>query len=97
MFRADRRFTDAEVDDAFAGAAVTIAGSRGTVFFADTRGLHKGLPLVRGHRLVFQLEYTTSLFGQAVRRLELPEVAPELASVVARFPYTFRRFTIGAT
>jgi hypothetical protein len=96
MFRADRRFTDAEVDGAFEGAAVTIAGSRGTVFLADTRGLHKGIPLVRGHRLVFQLEYTTSLFGQAVRRLELSEVTPELASVTARFPYTFRRFAIGA-
>jgi hypothetical protein len=95
MFRADRRFNDAEVDDAFAGAPVAITGRRGTVFLADTRGLHKGLPLVHGHRLVFQMEYTTSLFGQAVRRLALPDVAPELVSVVTRFPHTYRRFAIG--
>src|SRR5205085_1235372 len=80
-FRTDRRYDDAEVESAFDGTVATIAGPRGTMFCADTRGLHKGLPLARGYRLVFQMEYATSLFGQAVDWLPLVDPIPELESV----------------
>ena len=30
----------------------------------DTRGLHKGLELIDGERLIFQIEFTNSLFGK---------------------------------
>ena len=90
-FRDDRRYSDAEVRGEFDRDMVTIDGPRGTVFLADTRGLHKGHPLQRGHRLVFQLEYAISLFGQTVDRVMLPHRIPELAGVMRRYPYTFRR------
>lgn len=93
-FRADRRYSDTEVGAAFDGSVASIIGPRGTIFCADTRGLHKGQPLRRGHRLVFQMEYTTSLFGQAVRRLQLDDPIPELRSMLARFPSTFQRFSL---
>jgi hypothetical protein len=94
-FRDDRRYADGEVEAAYGDAVVTIAGPRGTVFLADTRGLHKGQPLESGNRLVFQMEYSTSLFGQDVQRPHLAEMTSELLAVVKRFPWTYRRFTTG--
>jgi hypothetical protein len=91
-FRHDRRYTDDEVFEAFGDAVMSIEGRRGTMFLADTRGLHKGLPLEHGIRLVFQLEYATSLFGYPVRRLTLVPDEPAAAAAMAQFPYTFRRF-----
>ena len=68
-----------------------IAGPRGTVFLADTAGLHKGLPLRRDHRLVFQTEYAVSLFGAPYTS---PLVAGDgaLAEAAMEYPSVFRRF-----
>ncbi len=33
------------------------------ILLEDTRGLHKGMPLVRDHRLMLQFEYAQSMFG----------------------------------
>ena len=41
----------------------TMEGRRGMILLEDTRGLHKGLPLVRDHRLMLQFEYAQSMFG----------------------------------
>ena len=41
----------------------TMKGRRGVVLLEDTRGLHKGLPLTRDHRLMLQFEYAQSMFG----------------------------------
>ena len=41
----------------------TMEGAAGVILLEDTRGLHKGLPLVRDHRLMLQFEYAQSLFG----------------------------------
>jgi hypothetical protein len=41
----------------------TMEGTRGVILLEDTRGLHKGLPLVRDHRLMLQFEYAQSMFG----------------------------------
>jgi hypothetical protein len=92
-FRQDRRYSDDEVLATFGGSVVTIGGERGTTFLADTRALHKGLPLITGHRLVFQMEFATSLFGQVVDRVRLEDPIPRLKSMFDRYPYTFRRFT----
>lgn len=46
--------------------AKTFCGKKGTIIFEDTRGLHKGMPIQSGGRLVFQVEYTNSLFGASI-------------------------------
>ena len=40
-----------------------ITGPAGTIVFGDTGCWHKGKPIIKGDRLIFQLEYTSSLFG----------------------------------
>ena len=95
QFRQDRRYTDSEVLAAFGGSVVSIGGGRGTIFLADTRGLHKGRPLNTGHRLVLQTEFASSLFGQTVDRVRLEHQSPKLKSMLDRYPYTFRRLAAG--
>ena len=93
--RGDRRFSDDEVLQHFDEAdIVTITGARGAMFLADTRGLHKGVNVVAGHRLVFQLEYATSLFGAAAPRLSVDQPTPDLSSAVSDFPMAYRRFDL---
>ena len=94
-FFEDRRFSDAEVEDQFgAGEIEEIVGERGTILAVDTSGLHKGLALRTGRRLLCQIEFTNSLFGQDYGRLELPEnVLPELEELVAGQPEVFQRFS----
>jgi len=63
--RADRRFEDAEVLAHYPRERLRrIVGPRGTVFIADTRGIHKGEPVREGERLVLQVEYALNQFGQ---------------------------------
>lgn len=40
-----------------------ITGLSGTIVFGDTGCWHKGKPIIKGDRLILQLEYTSSLFG----------------------------------
>ena len=41
-----------------------LQGEKGQIIAVDTRGLHKGKILTDGHRLLFQVEFTNSLFGK---------------------------------
>ena len=91
--RDDRRFSDAEVLAHFdEDDIVSVTGQRGTIFLADTKGLHKGVNAAAGNRLVFQLEYATSFFGAAVPKAEIRRPSRELRSAMADFPSTYRRF-----
>lgn len=59
------RFDDALVEAHYpVGAIKHICAPRGSIFAVDTRGIHKGMPVVSGDRLAFQVEFTTSRFGQ---------------------------------
>ena len=53
---------------------VKFVGRKGTIIAEDTRGLHKGQHVVRGDRLIFQLELTNTLFGGRVT--PLPKATP---------------------
>ena len=93
-FREDRRYDDDEVARSFGADIARIPGPRGTVFIADTRGLHKGEPVISGHRLVFQVELSSSLFGQTYTRPVLRDPVPALADAMRRYPSVYRRFTV---
>lgn len=92
--RHDGRMGDAEVEASYPGEVRRIGGDRGTVFLVDTIGLHKGQPLEHGHRLIFQTEYATSLFGAPYTEPEIDGATSELRDAVARYPWTFQRFRL---
>jgi len=60
--REDRRYSDQELRE-HGLVPATIKGEAGTVIIADTHCLHKGTPPIDGHRDIFQVEFTVSLFG----------------------------------
>lgn len=67
-----RRYDDDEVRMHYPADAVReVCGLRGTLFAADTRALHKGQPIVEGERLVLQVEFTISKFGQNYDNAEI--------------------------
>lgn len=69
----DGRLSDDEVLALYGRASeVEITAPRGTLIAVDTSGFHKGKPLVCGHRLMLQLEYTNSLFGQQYAHIKVP-------------------------
>ncbi len=56
------RIPDDEVREAYPPEdLIEFTGCSGTILAEDTRGLHKGKPLLEGHRLV--LEFSSSMFG----------------------------------
>lgn len=90
--RADRRYADDEIIAAYGeDALVSIDGARGTVFVADTSGLHKGLPPQIGRRLVFQVEFTTSLFGAPYVSGGVDLLDPVVRRVAEARPRAYRR------
>ncbi|MEL7145953.1 MAG: hypothetical protein AAFO69_06265, partial [Bacteroidota bacterium] len=52
---------------------IEILGSKGTIVAVDTSGFHKGKPPVSRDRLIVQIEFTNSFFGQKVRNLNIPK------------------------
>jgi len=62
--RRDGRFTEEEIEKYYGIKGDEIGGKAGTILAVDTRGLHKGKELVKRHRLLFQIQFTNSLFGQ---------------------------------
>lgn len=58
------RLSDAELRACYpAESFVEFTAPRGTVIAEDTRGLHKGLHVRSGDRLMLQLQFSNSLFG----------------------------------
>lgn len=88
------RLTDEEVARTFApDRHITFAAPRGTIIAEDTRGLHKGRHVEHGHRLVFQLQFSNSLFGAYYPPARVQGVhSPVLGAALERAPQVFANF-----
>jgi Phytanoyl-CoA dioxygenase (PhyH) len=90
----DGRFSDAEIDQQYpSDSRVEILGSRGTIVAADTRGFHKGKPVLSGERLMLQMTMATCLFGAPYNTIQLhSKCNSTLAEAARQFPHTYSRF-----
>lgn len=61
----------------------TFTGRRGTVILEDTRGLHKGQHVESGDRLMFQSQFSNSLFGAYYEPTPIPASNPQLRQRIA--------------
>ncbi len=60
------RLDDSAVEEHFPQDDIkTFTVPAGTIHIEDTRGLHKGTTLIKGERLVLELQYSNCLFGAA--------------------------------
>lgn len=71
-------------------------GLRGTLIVEDTRGLHKGKHCISGDRLLFQLEFTSSMFGARIEDIEIVsgELSPVSREVMINNPYTYQAISL---
>ncbi len=94
---ADRRFQDAEIAKCYdlARDEVIFRAPRGTIFAEDTRGLHKGARVRSGERLVFQLEFASTLFGAPFETHDIgAKFTPEFREAVRSRRRTMARFAL---
>lgn len=85
------RMTDEEVEAGFGKEnLLELCGERGTIMAVDTRGLHKGKDLIRDKRLLFQIEFANSMFGQYYPPFEKPSLSEDLEEVFNRYKYTYQ-------
>ena len=66
-----------------------ITGKAGAVFAGDTKCWHKGTPVIKGKRMVLQLEYTANLFGGNVPKSKIYNYSPGFKDFFHDNPYYF--------
>ena len=91
------RIEDFEVAETYKPEDVLVmVGPTGTLLAEDTRGLHKGLHLKHGERLIFQIQYSNSLFAAENKRVPLKpqETTPEFAAAMQQYPRIFQKFMV---
>ena len=89
----DGHIPDSEIEQYYGKEdIVEIIGSTGTIFAADTRGFHKGKHLHSSERLIFEIEFTNSLFGADYSNFSITPVGNKFIEKLSEYRYTFCRF-----
>lgn len=87
------RLTDEEVSQHYSpDRTVRFLAPRGTVLVEDTRGLHKGLELRTGDRLMLQIQFSNSLFGGFYPAAALHPNTAELKEMATAYPRIYRNY-----
>lgn len=90
----DGRKSDSEIEKYYLASDIhELCNTSGTIILADTRGFHKGKPLITGERLLFQIEYSNSLFGHDYPKVNLDRslIDQESNNVIESYPYTYKQ------
>jgi ectoine hydroxylase-related dioxygenase (phytanoyl-CoA dioxygenase family) len=91
------RLEDSQVDKVFPRASWKVfTGPIGSMIVEDTRGLHKGKHVEKGDRLIFQLQFTSSLFGKAIDSIQInrSDVGEKLRIAMQESPSIFQQISI---
>jgi hypothetical protein len=86
-----QRLSDADIERFYPKDTwKVITGARGTVFFADTQGFHKGGHVAEGERAMFQINLASDRFGIQEPRIGGAVDAPsDLVSPLSQAPRFF--------
>lgn len=93
------RLTDDEVEKCFPKESwETFTGSAGTMIVEDTRGLHKGAHVQQGDRLLFQFQFTTSLYGNAEEPDDMTvsknDLGGSLERAMNQYPFVYQKIKV---
>lgn len=88
------RIQDKTVNEIFNKNSIKVmTASKKSILFEDTRGLHKGLNLKSGKRLILQFQYSSSLFGAVTKKSKFPNnPSEEFLNLKVKFPNIFENF-----
>lgn len=91
------RVEDSEVLELFGEEnIISFEGKKGTVIIENTLGLHKGVPVVSGARLLLQLEYTNSLYLDSTQFFDPKLLLPTIKELESEHPRMFHNFVTNA-
>jgi hypothetical protein len=89
----DGRQEDKEIENVVGkDRMIEITGKKGAIIAVDTRGLHKGKELTKGHRLLFQTMFSDSLFGANYPDFDIQKVGQPARDLIAKYPEVFKKF-----
>jgi len=87
------RVSDDDITAAFGADRVqTVTGQAGTIAIVNTRGYHKGAPVLAGHRLLLQFEYTSSLYFNPVPAFPVGGLSAESEQLREQYPRLFMNY-----
>lgn len=88
--RRDGRFSDQVILKTYGAESIKrITGKKGTILAVDTRGFHKGEKLKHGKRLLFQIEFSNSLFGMNYELLNKAKINQNYRNKFDQYPITY--------
>ena len=92
--RKDRRISDEELPKYYKEEDIKeFIGKKGSILAVDTRGLHKGKPLVERSRLLFQIQFSNSLFGAPFTKMRIDQPSTEVLEKQKNQPRTYQLFS----
>lgn len=91
--RKDRRMNDDELKNYYSAERFKeFTGKKGTILAVDTRGLHKGKPLVSDSRLLLQIQFSNSLFGTVYQRTPVESMSAEHQERLKKHKRTYQLY-----
>lgn len=89
----DTRITDEEIAKHYKPEDILeLTAPKGSIIAVDTRGLHKGKTLISGERLLFQIQFSNSLFGAPYKTFQSNVVDKTHQPTLVKHPYTYQLF-----
>lgn len=71
---------------------VYMKGKKGTILLEDTSGFHKGVPVLKGHRLLLQMEYCNSMHFNPLDSFTLEGLSTEYIALSKKYPRLFLNY-----
>lgn len=89
----DGRYSDEELLNHFdASDFKELSGKKGSIIAVDTRGFHKGKPLETDKRLLFQIQFSNSLYGAPYSSYSTDNLDDSTKAKVEKHRRTFQLF-----
>lgn len=88
------RIEDDYVNNFFSKDTIKVmTAKKKSILFEDTRGLHKGMKVKEGKRLILQFQYSSSMFGAETNKLKFPNsISKEFLNFKKKFPEILENF-----
>ena len=92
-YRFHQRLTDEYLLDKYGKEKhINITGEMGTLIIEDTTGFHKGTPVKKGHRLLIQLEYCSTLYFYPTKSFTYNGLGNKFIQFSKKYPRMFINF-----
>jgi hypothetical protein len=74
---------------------VEVVGAKGSIIAGDTSCFHKGKPLLRGERLILELEFSNSLFGAPYQKgVFQKNLSSRIIETISKYKRIYSKFIV---